>query len=563
MPPGGKNPPRRGGKSRFGPTLSEPQSFIPSFERTQDNLDTLRRGLILPQASYKYRRIASDEIRLLHILPADNKRDMIHTELRTVNLNDQLLHYVALSYTWGNEEPTEKVWIRKPELWPARPRPPIRPIDRFVNHAWEIVKEKHRLKPNATFYVRPNLGDALRHLRNYSEREQDQSQNEPETLILWVDCICINQNDENEKSTQVSRMADIYKRADGVWIWLGKENEDSSVGMEFVGRIPELEREDMFSVKGSSAQQWSAFIALMRREWFRRRWVVQELAFAKEAYLLCGDSSVHWLDYCSAVEIYLRRADTIAALYDDSPDFRQQLTILGDLKASGAGKMISVTNEFVRGATERLKTLEALVSELTMFEAGDPRDAVYALMTLAWDVQHGSQQWRPTWQRGASRITFTADYKKNILQVFKDFVAFCIIGSSQLDIICRKWAPNRKIKRLTIRERLEYRGRKPPAEVVRLPSWIGLLEESAFGMPRSGPSSRIAGNSLVDAERPYNACGRSEANILFGEIDLEGNEGRSLAVSYLIGTKVDSLFRASIPGPEERRPFSASIYLQS
>ena len=531
MPPGGKKPPRRGGKSRFGSTLAEPHDLIPSFERTQDNLDTLRRGLILPQSTYKYTRIKHNEIRLLHILPADNKRDMLHTELRIAKRDDPMLHYVALSYTWGNEEPTEKVWIRKPESWPAHPRSPRRPIDRFVNYAWEVVKEKHRLKPNATFYVRPNLGDALRHLRNYSEREQDQSQHEQETLILWVDCICINQDDENEKSIQVSRMADIYEHADGVWIWLGKESEDSCVGMDFVGRIPELEREDMFSVKGSSAQQWSAFIALMRREWFRRRWVVQELAFAKEAYLLCGDSTVDWFDYCSAVEIYLRRADTIAALYDDAPEFKQQLMVLGDLRASGAGKMISVTNEFVRGTTERLKTLEALVSELTMFEAGDPRDAVYALMTLAWDVQYNSQQKKPIWQHDASRVNFTADYKKNILQVFKDFVAFCIIGSRQLDIICRKWAPNRKTKRLTIKERLEYRGRKPPAEVVKLPSWIGLLEESAFGMPRSGPSSRIAGNSLVDAERPYNACGGSKAEILFGEIDVDGNEGRSSSVS--------------------------------
>ena len=526
MPPGGKKPPRRGGTSRFGSTLSEPHNFTPSFERTQDNLDTLRRGLILPQATYKYTRIADNEIRLLHILPADNKRDMLHTELRIVKSDDPLLHYVALSYTWGNEEPTEKLWIRKPESWPASPRPPIKPIDRFVNHAWEIVKEKHRLKPNATFYVRPNLGDALRHLRNYSDREQDRSQHEPETLILWVDCICINQNDEKEKSTQVSRMANIYEHAEGVWIWLGKESEDSCVGMEFVGRIPELERGDRFTVQGSSAQEWSAFIALMKREWFRRRWVVQELAFAREAYLLCGDSSVHWLDYCSAVEIYLRRADTIAALYDDSPDFRQQLMVLGDLKASGAGKMISVTNEYVRGK-ERLKNLETLVSELTMFEAGDPRDAVYALMTLARDVQYSSQQHWPMWQYDASGITFTADYTKNILQVFKDFVAFCIIRSRQLDILCRKWAPNRKIKRLTIKERLEYRGRKPPAEVVQLPSWIGLLEESAFGMPRSGPSSRIAGNSLVDAERPYNACGESKAEILFGEIDVDGGESRS------------------------------------
>ena len=200
--------------------------------------------------------------------------------------------------------------------------------------------------------------------------------------------------------------------------------------------------------------------------------------------------------------------------------------VLGDLKASGAGKMSSVTNQYVR-SKERLKNLETLVSELTMFEAGDPHDAVYALMTLARDVQHNSQQHWPLWQHNASEITFTADYTKNILQVFTDFFAFCITRSRRLDIICRKWAPNRRIKRLTIRERPEYRGRKLPAEVVQLPSWIGLLEESAFGMPRSGPSSRIAGNSLVDAERPYRACGDSEAEILFGEIDVDGDEGRS------------------------------------
>ena len=237
--------------------------------------------------------------------------------------------------------------------------------------------------------------------------------------------------------------------------------------------------------------------------------------------------------------------------------------VLGDLKASGAGKMISVTNDVVRKTKERLKTLEALVSELTMFEAGDPRDAVYAIMTLAWDIPRSSQHPPPIWPHDASRVTFTADYKKNILQVFKDFVAFCIIRSSQLDIICRKWAPNRKTKRLTIKERLQYRGRKPQAEVVQLPSWIGLLEESAFGMPRSRPSSRIAGNSLVDAERPYNACGRWKAEILFGEIDVDENEGCSSSFSHLFGTSIDSSYRASISRPEETRPFSASIYLQN
>ena len=121
MPPGGKKPLKRVRTSRFDSTLSESHNFTPSLERTQDNLDTLHRGLILPQATYKYTRIADDEISLLHILPADDKRDMLHTELRTAKSDYPLLHYVALSYTWNNEEPTEKLWIRKPESWRASP----------------------------------------------------------------------------------------------------------------------------------------------------------------------------------------------------------------------------------------------------------------------------------------------------------------------------------------------------------------------------------------------------------------------------------------------------------
>ncbi|KAG8533880.1 uncharacterized protein KY384_001621 [Bacidia gigantensis] len=516
MPPGGKRPERRTGKSRFRPSDAGLTDVVPSLERTQDNLDSLYRGLILPQATHKYIPLGPHEIRLLHLLPADNKGDMLYAELKNVRLDDTRLQYLALSYTWGYEEPTQRMWIRKPELPLRAPRTPI---DRFINHARETIMEKQKLKPNATFYVRPNLGEALRHLRNYSGETRDPAEREPQTIVLWIDWICINQNDGNEKSTQVRMMADIYKRAADVCIWLGKESEDSSIGLNFVNRVPQHERDDMFSAKDSTPQQWGAFVALMRKEWFRRRWVVQELALAKQAYLMCGDASVDWFDYCAAVETFFRQFETIAALYGDSPDFKQRLDALGNMRAAGAAKMIAVTNEFVRGSKDRLKSLEALVSELTMFEAGDPRDTVYALVALARDIRHDSQRPMPDWQLNTSQVNFVVDYKKNILQVFKDFIAFCIIGSARLDIICRKWAPNRNRKHLTVKERLKYRGRPPPVQEVKLPSWIGLLQDSAFGHPRSGPPLRVGGNSLVDTNQRYNACGGSRAEISFGEVD--------------------------------------------
>ena len=539
--------PKRPGKSTW---IARPRSTLDgisgpsSAQRTKDNLDQLHRGLFVPEGTYKYTSIGPNQIRLLHLLPADNKGDMISSELKVVDLDDVDLHYEALSYTWGTEEPTEKIWIRGEPQPAQRPETPPnsatasrakRAFQERARQEMEKEREKERRAPK-TFYVRPNLSDALRHLRDYSVESTNDTPKEPETTVLWIDAVCINQMDQAEKSIQVATMAEIYRRADGVFIWLGKEGDESNMGMEFVEHIPKLEQQGMLSVKGSSAQQWSAFISLMKREWFSRRWVVQELALAKKnAYLACGDRFVNWEQFVVAVEFFIASFDTITALYNEkSTDFKQKLLSLGDVQASGAGKMISVTNEYVRSSGERLRTLEALVSELTMFEVGDPRDTVYALMALAGDIPNDSTRPARIWHSEVTlRATFEADYTKSILQVFKDFVAFCVVGSESLDILCRKWAPHRRLKRLTVTERVKFRGRRPPTEEILLPSWIGLLKESAFGTPRAGPQTRVAGNSFVNTpnNKWYNASGRSKAEILFGEVEAKKNEGRLFETS--------------------------------
>ena len=501
-----KRPGRLIGKSMPRSPASDYSVDIANPHRTNQNLNALQRGFLLPQNTYSYDKIAPNQIRLLYLMPAGNKNDTINCMLKVAKLDDVSTHYEALSYTWGYEPALEEIRIQKPR--------------------GKSFKDVGRsLMDHKVFYIRPSLDGALRYLRDYSAEE-------PQTVVLWIDAICINQDDEEEKSIQVAKMADIYSHADSVFIWLGQARDDSDTGMDFVKNILNLERQGTLSVKGSSSDQWSAFMSLLRREWFGRRWVVQELALNRNAFLTCGERAVNWKDFMVALEFFMESFETISALYSDSPEFKQKLLSLGDIRAFGAGKMVAITKDFIRrsgeGDFERLKSLESLVSELVVFEAGDPRDTIYALMSLAWDTP-GRMEPSRSWKRHAAdgSVTFQADYKKNILEVFKDFTAFCVCSSHSLNIICRKWAPNRRVKKLSAAERYIYRGRKPPTEEVELPSWIGLLKESPFGMPRAGPQTRVAGESLVDTpdRKRYDASGGIKAEVLFGEDDVDESAG--------------------------------------
>jgi hypothetical protein len=64
--------------------------------------------------------------------------------------------------------------------------------------------------------IRKNLEAALRHLRLTQEAR-----------YLWVDAICINQDDMDERSRQVSIMSEIYSKASQVVVWLGEREEPS------------------------------------------------------------------------------------------------------------------------------------------------------------------------------------------------------------------------------------------------------------------------------------------------------------------------------------------------
>lgn len=163
--------------------------------------------------------------------------DMIPYEGVVLHEKEELVAYEALSYCWGN-----------PELCTS-------------------------IECNGLSYpVTLSLGSALRHLRLLQG-----------IRYLWVDAICINQFDTDEKSEQVRRMLSVYKKARRVVAWLGDRAEHSDLALQFLNSFSDDSRtqQDLDSFSRIHSEECYAYQRelydglreLYLRSWFRRTWV--------------------------------------------------------------------------------------------------------------------------------------------------------------------------------------------------------------------------------------------------------------------------------------------------
>lgn len=154
----------------------------------------------------------------------------------------------------------------------------------------------------STIPIAQNLCVALRHFRHQKECRR-----------LWVDALCINQEDDNERSSQVPLMGGIYRRANRVIAWIGPEENNSSEALElisYIGRQVEINWRiaSIRPAKGSKDLAWAELAAeapfnerqlqclslLFQRPWFERIWVRQEISLATQAIMKCGNKEVEW-----------------------------------------------------------------------------------------------------------------------------------------------------------------------------------------------------------------------------------------------------------------------------
>lgn len=133
-------------------------------------------------------------------------------------------------------------------------------------------------------------------------------------LPIWIDAICINQKDDEEKNIQVARMGDVYRKATKVVVWLGPGTTQSDLAIDSLERlardlkpisyIPEYWELQELGLSDYDSEIWSAFGDLYRRKWFGRLWVFQEAVLAPEIQVFCGAKRTEWIALANmAVEL--------------------------------------------------------------------------------------------------------------------------------------------------------------------------------------------------------------------------------------------------------------------
>ncbi|KAI1766828.1 heterokaryon incompatibility protein-domain-containing protein [Hypoxylon sp. FL1150] len=463
---------------------SHPVPTVEGSNKKRNGRDTIRRGVYdLETAWYKHDHVTNEQARLMVLEPSQDPEAHLRATLITIPIDQLHIYaYTALSYHWGESAVDNPIFINSQPV----------ATDRGTGHLGKIEAGfASRLN------IKGNLYDALRHLR-----ERDNA------TLLWVDGICIDQQNEAEKGAQVPGMAKIYSCAAQVCVWLGSADRDGRTdrAMDFISRVVSAYDIDTL-IRKEEANNWSDLLFLMRSSWFSRRWVIQELALAKEATIRCGSKEVDWRDFSDAISLFDLNFPKIRLLLSDRPGDYYAIT---ELRPLGAKILVDVlSNTFFRSADRSLfepaKSLETLVSSLPTFETTDPRDTVYAFLNIAKDT---FPKFAPGLApAGTSIPPLTSDYGHGLLTVYINFVRYVVASSKSLDIICRQWALPEKQDTALI-------DRSPRG----LPSWIKTIPESPYGPPSEGLNGRKNGDSFAGLPdtKIYNASRGKWPEIRFG-----------------------------------------------
>ena len=426
-------------------------------------------------------------IRLIHVLP-ENHHSLVENSLcqhhgdpypsestNPVSVTvshvslDNAPAYTALSYNWGDE--TQKLAI-------------------LVN--------------GAPFMVTTNLEAALRHLRLRDE-----------SLTLWVDALCIDQENEEEKSEQLEHMRHIYSQAISVIAWLGPAVDNSDIAMQWIqqyggrsfeldiGTKPDLRLRYLLETVEASGkdlvdkrlkgfiedlkEQFSpanlehtgfdtALLDLFKRAYWSRIWVVQELTSASRLLFMCGnetmtdDSLNHALRLLRNFGQYRRLHwdhDTPIAHSKEasiiSIDIGNPINLLKFRRAAGPSPLIHLLRSFRH------------------FQATDPKDKVLALLGIARDVE---------------ALGLHPDYRKSCKEIYTD-LARTLIQNGYIEVLSLC---------------------KFPKQIAGLPSWVHDWSLKSYRSPlqqRSLDRSALPITTIL--EPGFAASGISQTIVLKGE----------------------------------------------
>jgi hypothetical protein len=213
-------------------------------------------------------------------------------------------------------------------------------------------------------------------LRNFRRRDKK--------CRFWADAICINQDSIAERSKQVQIMRDIFSQASKTRVWLGDAMPLDRIAVSWV-EAKKLQKQDPYTrsirwindMMGDPHETEQALMAFFRRPWYRRIWVVQEVAVSSDIELYFGKFAIPFGDLSYAIQTMMGR-ELVGFNFD----------CLAHAGLNAIALMTCLHRDSRGTIPKKIKIDDILLQSARDFGATEPRDKIYALLGLPLENWH-------------------------------------------------------------------------------------------------------------------------------------------------------------------------------
>lgn len=318
-----------------------------------------------------------------HVLSAVNKAyDLPLEDLEGLEDRYAWGDFIALSYVWGS--PTE---------------------------TRDILVNGHPVK------VTTNLHSALSRLKGSFEIVDRR-------LRVWVDAVCVNQADMDERSREVKKMDLIYSEALAVRCWLGTPSPKVSNNLPLVksllsinplDAISDIKSDDgrILGDRRDAGQLGGVAIAVMSEPYWERLWIMQEIALAPSLTFWYGE---HTLTTEAIVNLAVFTATEFFQGFLGAETSHELLFHLQQM-----AYVVPRLRRF-RQRNSAALTVRELMAMAQFTRATDPRDKVYGLLALL---------------PSSVSEKIVPDYTKNVAHTYLMFSKACLLHDGNLDRLAR------------------------------------------------------------------------------------------------------------------------------
>lgn len=201
-----------------------------------------------------------------------------------------------------------------------------------------------------------------------------------EARWLWIDSISINQDDDEEKNTQVMLMTRIYRNAKLTLVWLGF-TENAKLAIEFMAETCKVyfsgdnvtTEIDRINASSDYDDRRAAMGQLFRLSWFSRVWIIQEIAMSQHAIVHVGRCYMGWEEFSSAITFIT--------------SFKKTNQLVWETDSQNIGNIVTLRAIRKNIQSSQSFELSYLLSNISNgFHSTDPRDMVFALRGMCSDA---------------------------------------------------------------------------------------------------------------------------------------------------------------------------------